>query len=449
MMRVLLRLLWLTGLLSMPVPAFESPSVQQGVDRPVPVIVEIAFLGNHVTREQILRQEMVVHEGDPADPARIEQSRQAIMNLGLFQSVHADTHPRGEGVLLVIAVKEKYYILPVPKLNRDDYDNFTLGAELTLDNLGGYNQQLKLRYETEEAAVASGGEITSYQLSYRYPRILGGPWQLQTELTKDTGPADGKLNDVPTWQYAKQTRTANFVLSRWINQEGPSQGWQVGGGMVWRDNVYDFLSCYPTVPLPCPPPTALVDSTAVGVLGQLSFTRVADFLYSRQGVEYGYNGEYGATSLGSDTRYTRHEIYWRYYHLLAGREHENVDIQTRLGLSSGELFQGDQYSYVLGGSKSLRAYETSSAAGNAFLVVNIQYLRPLFGYNAFRGVIFLDVGNTFPSNERIHLGKLLWDVGVGLRFRLKSFVKIDLRADVSYSPDIGETRAFFGSKEMF
>jgi len=63
--------------------------------------------------------------------------------------------------------------------------------------------------------------------------------------------------------------------------------------------------------------------------------------------------------------------------------------------------------------------------------------------------VFLDIGNAYPSNEHIDLGDLKWSAGVGLRFRLKSFVKIDLRLDVAYVYETGEYKVFLGTKETF
>ena len=126
-----------------------------------------------------------------------------------------------------------------------------------------------------------------------------------------------------------------------------------------------------------------------------------------------------------------------------------VDLQARLGLSSGDIFASDTSAYSLGGSKTLRGYATGSFLGNSYVLLNVQYLRPLFGYYELRGAVFLDVGKTYPSNTQLHLGDLKWDIGVGFRWRLKSFVKIDLRADAAYAPDIGEWRYFAGIKEIF
>jgi outer membrane protein assembly factor BamA len=235
--------------------------------------------------------------------------------------------------------------------------------------------------------------------------------------------------------------TASLQVSRWLAPRGPSRGWQVGAGLVWRRNGYDYISGAPT--------DTFQDGRAVGISALGQFLDVRDYLFSRSGKEYGYIGEFGAPVLGSDTQYSRHEFFYRRYILLEGRPHENLEFQGKLGLSSGEIFVTDEYAYSLGGSKTLRAYDSGSITGNSYILFNLQYLRPFFDYFPLRGAVFLDVGNAYPSNEKIDLGDLKWDVGIGLRLRLKSFVKIDLRVDVAYSYDTGEYKVFAGTKEVF
>lgn len=405
------------------------------------IITSIEFIGNKVTKPQILRQEMLVKEGDVANPSLIERSRQAIMDLGLFTSVRAGVELRDNGVLLRIHVKEKYFILPVPKVNRDDDNNISIGAELSFDNLAGLNQKLKLRYESEDAPTTRGGKITSTLLSYNYPRVLGSAWLLGTELSQTRLPAVDATGSTPNSQYEKETWVASVQASRWLNALGQSRDWQMGSGLVWRRNAYTFIDGDQT--------SVFQDAQAVGVSLLVQNIDVRDYLFSRSGKEYGYNGEYGVPALGSDTNYTRHEFFYRNYLLIEGRPHENIDIQGRLGLSSGDIFPDDFYAYTLGGSKTLRGYSTGSFPGNAYVVINVQYLRPFFGYYPLRGALFLDVGNAYPSNNELHLGDIKWDVGIGIRLRLKSFVKIDLRVDAAYAHDIGEFKYFFGTKEIF
>ena len=409
-----------------------------------PKIVAIEFTGNKVTRRQILRQEMQIKEGDAADPVLIELSRQAIMDLGLFTSVRAYLEPRADGVLLRIAVKEKHFILPVPKLNRDDDNKFSFGAELSFDNLAGLNQKLKIRYETEESDEVPDEKIDTSLVSYSYPRVNGSAWTLGAEVSQTHAPVRDPVLGIAL-VHKRDAWTASVQASRWLVESGPSQGWQFGTGLVWRRNVFDSETPLQTDPLR--------DAQAVGLSGVAQFIDVRDFLFSRSGLEYGYNTELGAPVLGSDTHYTRHEFFYRKYIAFSDRLHENIDIQARLGLSSGDIFASDAYAYSLGGSKTLRGYKTGSFQGNSFVLINVQYLRPFFKYYPLRGALFLDVGNAYPSNTEIHLGKVKWDVGLGFRLRLKSFVKLDLRVDAAYAYDAGdgngEWKYFAGTKEIF
>jgi len=414
----------------------EEPEGQPAIASRADVIQAIEFHGNKVTRRRILLQEMLIKVGDVADPALIERSRQAIMNLGLFTSVVAATEPRDDGVVLHLHVKEKYYILPVPKLNRDDYNNISYGAEITADNLFGLNQQLKLRYETEDAVTVTEGEVVNYLLGYSYPRVLGSAWSLGAEAVLTRQPVESSAS-----VYEQDAWSAAFRLSRWLNLRGPSRGWQIGSGLVWRQNSYEYRSG--------PLTDGFVAASTVGVPVSVQFIDVNDYLYSRSGMDYGYIGELGAPVLGSDTHYNRHEIYYRRYFLLRGRPHQNIDLQWKLGLSSGELFPGEANAYSLGGSKSMRAYDRGTINGNAYALINLQYLVPVFGYKPLRAVAFADIGNAYPSNREFDAGKILWDVGVGLRLRLKSFVKIDLRVDAAWNPENGDWKVFAGTKDVF
>lgn len=101
-----------------------------GRDGTPDVIAAIEFSGNEQTRERVLLQEMSVKVGDPVDPAAIERSRQAIMNLGLFKSVRADLQDGPEGKVLHISVEEKLYILPLPRLDAKPDGSYSYGMEV-------------------------------------------------------------------------------------------------------------------------------------------------------------------------------------------------------------------------------------------------------------------------------------------------------------------------------
>ncbi len=401
----------------------------------VDTISEIRFAGNKTTRPEIFLQVMLVKVGEPANPELIERSRQAIMDLGLFKSVTAALLQEQGHTVLLITVKEKYYILPIPKLNRDANNRFTLGAQLRMDNLAGLNQRLKLTYQAEKVDTSNSLSKTS-RLEYSYPRVRGTPYDFEFNTARTRTPSGLVVAGAPE-VYQAEVSTANVAVNRWLQQETPTVGWRAGGGLTWQKQVYDVYAGAPQ---------NLKEGKAVAITVQVEHTRVHDYLYSRGGQVYGYNGTYGAPFLGSDSDYAKHNFYFRGYYPVSDKPHRTVDVQVQLGLANEQIF-GPAYS--LGGSSSLRGYPSGSFSGNAFFLVNVNYLTPFYDYYPLRGGVFMDVGNAYPSNSALNFSDLKTSLGISLQLKLKSFVKIELHIDYAYALETGKTKVYAGSREQF
>ena len=398
-------------------------------------IIDIRFVGNTVTQAQVMRREMVVHIGDPADPGRIETSRQAIMDLGLFKEVKAELLPADGGKILQVAVEEKYYFLPLPFVNRNADGDISYGGQLRLDNIAGLNQQMKLTYEKQQSAAANTNSAKDLSFSYSYPRIMGTPYNIDFSADNTRNEIDVITSGIQTAQYDHEGTNLNLQVSRFFKREGPSRGWRAGGGIVRNEDKYQYVSGTPDV---------YANSRTTAWTGLIDYTDVRDYLYSRAGESYGYNIERGLSGLGSDYEYVRHNFYFRNYRLVTEKPHHNLNLQLRLGFSDG--VPGNAFS--LGSSDTLRGYERNSISGRSFALANVEYLAPLFDQKQVRGVIFMDVGNAYPSNH-IDLLDLKTSIGVGLRFTLRSFVKLQLRVDLGYALNAGSKKAYGGSRDTF
>ena len=405
-----------------------------------PTIVAIRIAGNDKTRRRVIVQEMLVHPGDLADPVRIAQSRQAIMDLGLFLSVDTELVPGKGGQILKVHVREKHYFLPLPRLDRNTDGDITYGFDVYADNLGGLNQRLKLSRKTKNYSDSSGTE-RSTSLDYSYPRMFGTAYQLNFSADRAELP-EATLTDPASGvraSYAHRTANARFVLSRWLNVPGPSRGWRFGGGLVWHRQQYETSAGLSV-------PQGYAGDT-YGVLASASYYDVRDLLYTRAGVSFGYDLEAGGKFSGSDYSYLRHRIYYRRYMPVSSVPYRNVNVNLSLGLSTGQLFRGD--AFALGGADSLRGYESSVVAGKAYVLANVEYLTPIFGQRALRGALFVDVGNAFPRNRAIDLTDLHAGGGLGLRWKLKTFVNVDLRLDVAYANSADGIKIYAGTKAPF
>lgn len=397
----------------------------------------VRFAGNDTTRPEVMLQEMSIRPGDPVDAQRIEESRQAIMNLGLFREVLTELVQEPEGTVLLITVEEKWYILPIPRVGVRADGESDYGMELRFDNLFGLNQRFKLEYITKDSVTSDMPLRRELFLSYNYPRIVGTPYQLDLSagrVTRELQQLDD--NGVEIGLYRQDSHSFRFGLYRWQSATGPSRGLRYGGGAGVQQESYRHLDGI-AVPYE--------DAGNVYLSGLAEFVDVDEEQYRRRGRVYGYAAELGVPQLG-DFSYNRHLLYYRRY-LPLDRQRSNLDYRFQLGLANGEPFGAQAWS--LGGSTSLRGYEGSYVTGNAMVLNNIEYLFPLSGYHQLRGVVFSDIGNAWPGVMEMDLLDLKASAGVGLRWKVQLFVAVTLRLDFAWGLEPETQVTYLETSTMF
>lgn len=397
----------------------------------------IRFEGNEHTREEIMLQEMRVAPGQWVSQADINASRQAIMDLGLFQSVTAHLEQGEDGHILVITVKEKIYFLPIPILDGDPQSlDVDYGLELRADNLMGLNQRLRLIAQHKDSSSAVTPQQDTYRVTYQYPRVLGTPYaiSLDTRLIQEDYNAADDQGHI-TGYYHRKVVSVDFRTSRWLVAEGPSFGWFGGTGIVYTSRAYDYRSGEPDV---------FHDGKAVRLAASLGYTKVHDHGYYMSGLAYGWNGNIDVPGL-SDFSATDHLFYLRLYHHIPEQD-ANVNWQLRMGLAKGEVFDGKAFS--IGGFTTLRGYEHATY-GNAMFLSNLEYHQSLERWPTVRGVVFLDLGNVYDELKDINPGKLEAGVGVGLRWHVQFLVDVTVSLDFGYGLGPGTTVGYLGTSGTF
>lgn len=400
-------------------------------------ISEIRFEGNKITEERILRQEMWIREGDELQPKLVERSRQAIMNLGLFRSVQAETLEEAGETVLLIRLDERYYLLPIPLIGaKPDGEEYNYGVELRYDNLFGLNQRLKLSFEHRRSVDGEEKVMRQWLFDYRYPRLMGSRNNLffSTRLRSQDRLIPEEEGLVGGF-YRDQTSLA-LGLSRWLDPHGRSEGWQLGGRMnLIRHDYSDQWGA------------GLVyeDAQALELQMDLSYNLVADRLYHRDGRHYGYTLSQSLVGVGSDFSYTRHLLYWREYWPLDWVD-ANIHAQLRLGFARGSSF--GEGAYTLGGG-SLRGYREDIGTGNAMFLLNLEYHHRISGYRQMRAVLFGDLGNVWSGLDRVNLSGFHPAIGLGLRWQVLSLVDTTLRVDYGYGLRDETQRFYFSTSSSF
>lgn len=401
---------------------------------------EIRFSGNETTRESVMRQELSVREGETFTPEQVEQSRQALMNLGLFKSVSVESlHEAGKNILL-FTVDERFYILPLPLLDyRPDFladvdtSSYSYGGEIRFDNLFGLNQRLKISYEEKKYVDDVEPPVTDLDFSYVYPRIIGTPYKLEIDARRKEKSIETFENDVHIASTDQKIHSGRIYISRWLNTEGASEGWQAGAGV--SASVTKFNDTFGTA--------SYEDSDVIALLGSVGYYKVNRYPYHRDGREFSYAIELAHHSLSSDVDYLRNTFTYRQYRPLRNFD-ANLNTQLKLGLGFGE---GNPYS--LGGSSSLRGYDSNTVDGKFLLQGNFEYHQHMSGYRQLRGVVFVDMANVWPAVNDIDRLSLYTSVGVGARWRVQSFVNITLRLDWAYNTLTGGTKTYLATSGSF
>ena len=180
----------------------------------------------------------------------------------------------------------------------------------------------------------------------------------------------------------------------------------------------------------------------------LEYVDVTDRGSYRTGKNYGIDIGFATEALGSDIEHTEYNFFYRRYHSLNRERLSNLNWQVRFGYITDSVF-GDATYQVTGGT-NIRGYDRDSIEGNAFYIANVEYLQPIFGRENLRGAVFVDAGDAFEDLNEFSFDDPKFGIGAGLRWKIRSFVRTDLRIDVGQGlGDNGELKVYAGTRTTF
>jgi outer membrane protein assembly factor BamA len=390
-----------------------------------PSIREIAFEGNDTTRDKVMLREVVIHVGDPADSDRVEQSRQAIQDLGLFRAVTVREEPVDGGVRIVFTVKEKWYVLPLPRVGYDSDHNFNFGGQLLWYNVAGLDHTLKLNWVRGGSGDATRGTGQSWSIDYNAPVIDDSLW------TMDVSGGHSRSPVVTPAAYDEYFDKAQVIMSRSLSSGPASQGWHAGGGLLWQREYTQGQMA------PAPYGEALA---LVGVGG---YRDLHDLLYSDEGTAFNGRVEIAERGLLSDYGYEQFTVDWRRDFTIGNTPYQSLNFIA----DSGLRFDGPTQhpAFGIGGRHDLRAYSSGFADGNLYYHVGIEYLHPIV-WNWLRGLVALEAADVYDRPRDFTPRRIHTSLGVGLRLRVNWLVNFQLEAGAAIPLDKSGSPRFFGGR---
>ncbi|MDO6461139.1 BamA/TamA family outer membrane protein [Granulosicoccaceae sp. 1_MG-2023] len=414
-----------------------GPTAIDGEELCEGTIDRVYFSGNEVTRESVLRQEMTFAEGDACDPKAIHASRQNFMDLGLFSSVKVSLTRYSDRLVLQYKLREKHFILPIPRISRTSDGELRFGGQLRMDNFAGLNHQLKITSERHVEDDGAGRAGFEHSFQYTVPRFQNSRYGLSVQVSRMDKEFELKQGGVVYGESSRIGDSISLDIRKRRNRGAGSRGWQNSYGVSYEHRGHDLIE---------------------GELGPFEEGYNLQFSaglwrngvhlqkYRRTGYVYGGRVSVGVDSLGGDYEYQRFDGYYRGYRPIEADLLTNVNYNFELGYTNGRPF--GERAYSIGGGESVRGLDSKSVDGDVKLLLNIEFLQAFPRYPALRWVGFWDIANVFPR----------WDfkpvytktgLGLGLRWKVVSFVRVDLRFDYGFSLTEQKGYTYIGTQLNF
>ncbi len=354
------------------------------------------------TAEAVVRRELRYREGDPLDPARLHETRQALARLGLFEQVEVAPDPLLAGAAVrdvVVDLDEGKQGAVAWSIGFGSAENLRTTVEIS--HLSPFGHSRPVAFLTRLSAIER-----TVSLSGREPRLLDS----HTGLLVNAVQVNREFEN-----FTKTTIGTSAILEREIFPHlHASLGFQYDNSSL--SNVTGEVR---------------VTDADLGRIGLAS--GIASLLW--EGRDNPLDPTHGWV-VGSD-------VQWSTDLLLSERNFVKVGGQaaayftprpgwtTALGVRAGSIVttragedEPIQVRYFLGGASTLRAFRQDELAGDSsdqlggtsFLLLNVEERFPI--YRLLRGVVFTDIGNVFANRDPLErLGRLRRTLGLGLRIR--------------------------------
>ena len=389
-----------------------------------PRIEAIRFEGNEVTQPRVIERELTVAVGDPADPAAIEASRQSVLDLGLFRAVQIDSVPSGDAVALVVRVREKRFLLVLPRIDTSSDKDTSVGGQLRWSNVGGRNHRLSLtvqegKFPNDRRREREREISVGYHVPYFGNSDYGAT--LRAEHVERVTPTDGGRFDETFDRF-------EALVWRDLTQGRPRRGWRLGGGLLWETQEAEGLLA----------PAS--DGTATALVGEARYEDMRFHLYSETGRRLHARVQGAADGWGSDYSYARWQASWFESRPWGDAPHQTWHTLAMVGGRGGG--PGTRNEFALGGSGRLRGYDSDFLEGDRVYYGAAEWLKPL-GRDWLRGVALIEVGGTDADIEGERNGAPFANVGLGLRMRLTWFIDVEIEIGVAYPLRGGSGARFF------
>ncbi len=365
-------------------------------------IERIDISGNTRTRDKVIRREVEVSEGDLYSSSGIKRSRNNLKRLGFFEDVNFIENPgtTPEKLKLDLEVIEHPTGAITAGMGYSTVDKVIFTGSISQANFMGSGIKLEI-----SATVSANSN--SYVLSLTEPWLFDKPISAGFDLYNTT-------KEYPDFNMNKQGGTIRFgfpIFHRYTR-----------GYLTYKYEDVDVSN---------------VDASASATIkAQEGFTTVSsirayvkhdtrnDAFFPTEGYVLTSSVEVAGGILGGTTNFAKYEMSAQKFTPMPWDT--TFSIRGMVGYIHG--FDGQDVPiyerYFLGGISTIRGFATREVGptdglgefigGETMMLMNLEYIFPLFNQDRIRGVAFYDTGNAYEGS--LDITDLRHGAGVGLRW---------------------------------
>jgi outer membrane protein insertion porin family len=403
-------------------PAHQEVDIVVPIKRGPPVKIErIEIKGNTKTRDEVIRREVELQEGQLFSETRLENSKRRVTALGYFDRVDVSTEQGSSPGEMNInfEVAEKPTGTFQIGAGFSSIEQFIATAQIQQANLFGNGQALSL-----QGQVSALRQLVTVR--FFEPYFLGSDWNSSLELydTLFVFPnfARRSVGGSVTFGYALIQPWLRLSLTGTVEWDSID----TGTSPSFLGAAPGFVATFQRLPLA----NLFNSGRVISLRPTLTYDTRDNRLFPTSGMFLQASTEFASDLIGSEFNYIRNRLTARFYYYLGGGTGQPgsgfvLKLNTEAGVitspdSSGvPLFQR----YFLGGILDIRGFllrsigtrlpltstldpnappiaNGANIGGNLQAYENLELEFPIFDKVGIRGVVFFDAGNAWNLEDQ-------------------------------------------------
>jgi outer membrane protein insertion porin family len=385
------------------------------IRRGPPVRIErINIRGNTKTRDQVIRREIQIAEGDLYNMTQLEDSKRRITALGYFERVDMSEEEgsRPDRIVVTFQIAERSTGTFQIGAGFSSIESFILTAQIQQQNFLGRGQSLA-------AQLQISGIRQLIQIQFVEPWLFGTEWSLAVDGFKTIRQYPDFNRDSTGGSVSVGHPIFDDRLSLFLRYRGEYVDISARGGGLFGSgtNVAGEIRQYPIH-------NSFRDGFTSSLQLSLAFDSRDNRLFPTDGIYTNYSIEVADEFLGSENIFIRHRAFFRFYQLLFWKF--VFKMNAEFGLINSRSDDGVPVfeRFFLGGIFNVRGFPLNglgprvgipndidpnafpgqlgaSVGGNAQFFYNLEIEFPILEEVGIRGVVFTDGGNAWNLEDRL------------------------------------------------